>query len=811
MSRRRKLIWGVIIVLIVLPIIVPTFTLNRAKQRILQSLQAELGRRVSADSVHLVLFPLPGFELDHVRLAEDPAFGQEDMATAWDARATLRLWSLLGGKLEFSSVHLEEPNINLVRNQAGQWNFSALLERARQGTPPLRPTGAAVSWGSSVRFPYLEWSDGRVNFKLNDDKTHLFLGNVKGSLALDGGHWRVHLQFEPMRNELNLSDTGEVVIDGHWQAGPIPFRQLPFDLSVHLNQSYLAASTALFAGHDAGVHGIVSVGMRVQGTGDSFLLSGTVRGDAIRRWDLLPPATSLDASFLAHYQTASDTLVIDGVGDRDMKHLRIIGAVHQLLTHPQPELAVNFHDFPVENLLTVARAVKQSLPNDLHVAGTLNGSASWNEDGNGKTSGSGAFTATQVAMASGNDLVQIPSLQANWDGQRLSVTGAGMTVKNGAQQSTLGLAAQADGHDFQVHLTSSNLSATTSATLARLWGMRNPWFDSLEGTAALDLTVAAPWDQFRHPAWRGDESIKAAFFRTSSSTKIPLRNVVVHFASPEPTRVQFVAEVGKNPVSGWVQFALEPSADEGPAPLPEFGLKAAHLQSSAVWELLAPNTHPGFIDRVLQQVHANFLSRIHANGDLDVADLEWNGYHSALHAHVQADGAKWSAPTLELKLGGGTFNGSAEFSEGVYSVTGHARNIRVGTVLAHSRYAGHVDGVLAGTLQLVHRAGAGLPAATANGSLTIYKGWIAGVRDHQALRQPFSMLTADYQMRHGVVQLEDVLMKTPTQTRHGAGSIHLDQGYALTMGAGASPWQLQGAFAAAPPRRMATPAQAKLQ
>lgn len=814
MSRRRKLIWGVIIVLVVLPIIVPTFTLNRAKQRILQSLQAELGRKVSADSVHLILFPLPGFELDHVRLAEDPAFGQEDMATAWDARATLRLWSLLGGKIEFSSVHLDDPNINLVRNRAGQWNFSALLDRARQGIPPLRPTGAFGAWGSSVRFPYLEWSDGRVNFKLDDDKTRLYLGDVKGSLALDGEHWRVHLQFEPLRNDLNLSDTGQVVIDGRWEAGRIPFRLLPFDLTVHLDQSYLAASTALFADHDAGVHGIVSADMRVQGTGDTFLLSGTMHGDAIRRWDLLPPSTTLDGSFLAHYQTADDTLVVDGLGDRDMKHLRIVGQVRQLLTHPQPDVTVSLHDFPMENLLVLARAVKSSLPNDLRVAGTVNGSATWHDTDDARTNGSGTFTATQISVASGNDLVQIPLLTASWDGQRLDLSNGRAAVKNRDQQSFLTLSAQADARDFQMHLTSEDLTAGTAAALARLWGMRNPWLNSLDGTAALDLTIASPWAQFREPAWRGSELLKTALFHPGSATKIPLRNVLIRFASPEPTRVQFVAQVGKNPVSGWVQFSSVRSTDNGPVPLPEFGLRAEHLQSSALWTMLVPKTHTGFFDRVLQQRHPNFLSRVHATGDLDVADLEWNGYHSALHAHVQANGAKWSAPTVQIKLGGGAFNGSGEFSQGVYSVTGHAQNIHIGPVLAHSPFAGHIDGVLTGNLQLVHGAGSSLPGATADGSLTIRHGWITGVRDRHPLRQSFTMLTTDYQLRHGVVRLENILLKTPAHARRGAGSIQLDRGYALTLDPGSSAWKLQGVFAATPPRHVAAEAvsaQAKLR
>jgi hypothetical protein len=97
--------------------------------------------------------------------------------------------------------------------------------------------------------------------------------------------------------------------------------------------------------------------------------------------------------------------------------------------------------------------------------------------------------------------------------------------------------------------------------------------------------------------------------------------------------------------------------------------------------------------------------------------------------------------------------------------------------------------------------------------LAIRQGWIAGTREHHPVRQSFATLAADYQLRHSIARLEDVRVKTPTQVRRGSGSIQLDQGYALTLDQGSSPW-LQGVFMAVPPRRAtahAATTQAELQ
>ncbi|MGH9518291.1 MAG: AsmA family protein, partial [Terriglobales bacterium] len=221
----RRRLWVTVAIVAALPLLLPLIALPGAKARVLNALRAGLGRTVEAQALHLHLYPVPGVELDQVRLGEDPEFGIEDMVVADSATASVRLLSLFGGRLAFSRIHLDGASINLVRNDRGEWNVTALLDRAAHGgsAPALRALTPAQ------RFPYLDWSDSRVNFKLGQTKQRFYLDQVEGSLARDSSGWRLQAQFQPGRTDLNLSNTGEVTLDGRWPAAAAGFHQRPFE------------------------------------------------------------------------------------------------------------------------------------------------------------------------------------------------------------------------------------------------------------------------------------------------------------------------------------------------------------------------------------------------------------------------------------------------------------------------------------------------------------------------------------------------------------------------------------------------------
>ena len=103
---------------------------SRLKSRIIASMSANLGRAVDIGAVHFRLLPRPGFDLENLVVYDDPAFGAEPMLRASEVTASLRLMSLLRGRLEIGRLELTEPSLNLVHGINGGWNLEALVERS---------------------------------------------------------------------------------------------------------------------------------------------------------------------------------------------------------------------------------------------------------------------------------------------------------------------------------------------------------------------------------------------------------------------------------------------------------------------------------------------------------------------------------------------------------------------------------------------------------------------------------------------------------------------------------------------------------
>ena len=118
-------------------------------------------------SVKLRLLPQPGFDLENFVIHDDPAFGAEPMLRAQEVTASLRLTSLLRGRLEIARLNLTEPSLNLVRNAEGHWNLENLVERAAK--IPVAPTSKAKT-ERRPGFPYIEADRGRINFKFGSGK-----------------------------------------------------------------------------------------------------------------------------------------------------------------------------------------------------------------------------------------------------------------------------------------------------------------------------------------------------------------------------------------------------------------------------------------------------------------------------------------------------------------------------------------------------------------------------------------------------------------------------------------------------------------
>ena len=369
-SRRGQVVIGIVVVL-ALFLVRPGA--QRLRTRIVRSISLALGRPVDVGRVTLRLLPQPGFDLENFVVHEDPEFGAEPVLQSSEVVATVRVSSLLRGRLEIARLSLAEPSLNLVRNSEGRWNLEKLVERA--ASTPVAPTAKARS---EVRpgFPYIEADHGRINFKFGQEKKPYALTEANFALWQDSENiWGIRLRAQPTRTDFNLSDTGRLAVDGSWQRSA-NLHETPLQFTMQWEGAQLGQVTKLTLGQDKGWRGAVRLSATLTGSPRDLQVSTEGSIEDFRRYDISgDPALRLAAHCSGHYSTADhvfSALACRGpVGDGE---IALNGSVA-----PMPgtyDLTMLARSLPIQPLVEFVRRVKKNLPTDIVAAGKVDASVS---------------------------------------------------------------------------------------------------------------------------------------------------------------------------------------------------------------------------------------------------------------------------------------------------------------------------------------------------------------------------------------------------------------------------------------------------
>src|SRR5271154_2434954 len=343
----------------------------RLKTRIANSISLAVARRAEIGAVHLRFLPQPGFDLDNLIIYEDPAFGAEPMLRAPEVTAVVRLTSLLRGRLDISRLELTEPSLNLVRLADGRWNWQALLERTER--TPLAPT-AKSKMEARPGFPYIEASSGRINFKAGQEKKPYALLNADFALWQESENtWGARLKAEPLRTDMNMSDTGLLRMDGTWRrAGSL--RETPLQFSVEWDGAQLGQLTKLVSGNDKGWRGEVRLDATLSGIPAAMQIAADTSIQDFHRYDI---SSSEGMQFTAHcdgrYSSAEavmhEIFCSAPVGDGmiTLRGAAGLPGVHRV------DLTLNVESVPVSAVAQLARRAKKNLPADLVSTGNVQG------------------------------------------------------------------------------------------------------------------------------------------------------------------------------------------------------------------------------------------------------------------------------------------------------------------------------------------------------------------------------------------------------------------------------------------------------
>lgn len=355
---------------IVLP---PLINLDRYQHQIADAISRAIGRPVHLSSVALRLLPRPGLELGDFVVEEDPAFGAEPVLRAPSVDASIRLSSLWRGRLEIGRISLDQASVNLVRNADGRWNLGTILLQASHISNA--PTGQRHA-SQSPRFPYIEASNARVNFKIGTEKKPFSFLNADFAMWLENpDEWRIRMEAQPVRTDidLDLADTGTLRVEGSLKRA-VELGNMPIHLHTEWTSAPLGQISRLLFGAESGWRGDLEITGDIIGSVYEPQFKTRIRITDVHRQEFSPVEPfNVDTTCQGEYHQTSHSL--DGLTcfwPVSNGHFLLRGDVPDM-EHPAPTLHLRVQNVPASFGLSVLRLFRNRFADSVQVSGVAQG------------------------------------------------------------------------------------------------------------------------------------------------------------------------------------------------------------------------------------------------------------------------------------------------------------------------------------------------------------------------------------------------------------------------------------------------------
>jgi len=794
--RSRRVVVVLVVVLLALFLVRPGA--NRLRTRIVTSISLALGHPVDVAAVKLRLLPHPGFDLQNFVVHEDPAFGAEPLLRSSDVTASLRITSLLRGRIEIARLNLTEPSLNLVRNSAGHWNLENLIERAAK--VPVAPTGKAKT-EKRPGFPYIEADRGRINFKFGPEKKPYALTDADFALWQDSENaWGMRLKAQPVRTDFNVSDTGTLSVNGTWQRAA-SLRDTPLQFTLQWDRGQLGQLTKLAYGSDKGWRGGITVSTTLTGTAANLAIVAAASVQDFRRYDIfgsgnLRLAGQCSGRYSSLDHTLSDVACAAPVSDGTVT---LAGNIHGPFSARNYDLSLTAHDVPVQSLIAFVRHAKQGMANDLIATGRLNGNLKLERvvnarssdvvwEGRGEASGvelGSKFNKTELLLGEVPIVVSAaprprPPFQRLAPETHLEIGPFNLALGRVAPATVRGWLSRS-GYGFAIQ---GDTQLQRLLQVARTVGIPTPQ-PNAEGHADVDLQIAGLWSGFTAPRAVGRaqlHSIHAIVRGLNAPLDIASANLTL---TPDQVNVQnLTASIADTSWRGSLTLPRQCVLPES-CPL-RFDLHADEIATDQLNQVVNPyvRKQPWYHFLSSPPAGTPYLLTINAVGKLTANRVVVRKLvGSRVSAKLELMKGKLRVSDLHADVLGGKHIGEweADFTEKppAYSGKGTFENIALDQ-LSESMNDGWITGSATATYRMKT---SGLDAGELFASTT--STWKVEARDgllrHVALSEssgplPIHRLSLQLAMHDGKFEIEDGKLDSLSNIYHVTGTASLGRG-----------------------------------
>lgn len=645
MTRARKrLLWAVLLCVPAILIGAPFLRADMFEAHLRRALERSLGRPVAIhEGVRYLAFPTPGLTARKVEIAEDPRFGLEPFAYVESLDARVSLWrSLKNRRLEVGTVRMDEASVNLARQEGAGWNLATLLSEItthmKDGAPDLLLRGA------------------RINFRNGLLKSPYYLNTVDLDLKLSSESFEWSYEASPARTDRSEQGFGRLTGGGRWSPAA------GIDLEVELERSSTSEVVTLLAGRELNVRGRIASRARLTGPLEAARLTGFLRLEGIERGSLFSGrGPVLGLAYEGTLNVAGQTLALSTApNEKEPPPVRFEFSVERLMTDPRWKASLRFEDLNPQDVLTVWKRFGAQVPDDLTLAGRMNGELHLAPD----QPAEGRIELLEATVKIGADL------EAPVDKAEMKLTGPEIVLspltwkRDGGEAEISGAwAVASDAAHLGLKLRSL-AAADLNVLLARL-PRSSPagFFGPLEG-GKVSGSLALRRRDDGTGAWTGDFEL--------AGTAVPLPGL------DQPVRIESasVSLNGSDFAVRKLKARLGDQSWEGSlsrtaaSPRPLHFRLATEEMTAAEFERLAGLSLPGsrgFFARTLRrdpQAPA-WLKERRAEGELRIGELQaGTAAFSQITAHVYWDAQRLDMPRLEGRWQEGRFSGRAELRAG---------------------------------------------------------------------------------------------------------------------------------------------------
>jgi hypothetical protein len=203
----------------------------------------------------------------------------------------------------------------------------------------------------------LEVEDGRVNFKLGENKKPFAITDLRAQLSFDPAnhHLRFRLVGSPIRTDRSLPTPGAVEVTGEWTPG-MDLRG-PLSAVVRTREALVYDWAPLVSGRNTGLYGVMDAELRVTGSIRTLNLEGSGRLSELHRWEQIPPSDPMPwkITFRGRLDRDRGRLLLETTeASFADSHLHISGTIDHLSSSPELDLVLALERSRLEDLAALA-------------------------------------------------------------------------------------------------------------------------------------------------------------------------------------------------------------------------------------------------------------------------------------------------------------------------------------------------------------------------------------------------------------------------------------------------------------------------